>query len=109
MNLTRNGICYNLKESPYFTTIRYDEQLIQFRFSSEANLNKFIERLATNREKVNTSLSTRFKFVINQDIICDLKLYDNVESRGFLVLSEREVFECLSEVRLDGEKLTKKN
>ena len=109
MNLTRNGICYNLKESPYFTSIKYGNQLIQYRFSSEANLNKFIERIVDNRNKINASLTNRFKFNITQDIICDIRLYDSVEARGFLVLSEREVFECLSEVRLDGEKLTKEN
>lgn len=106
MKLTRNGISYNLKESPYFTIVKYNNQFIQYRFSSENNLNKFIERMADNRDKVNASLSNRFKFDITLDIICDLKLYDSVETRGFFVAAEREVFECLSEVKLDGEKLT---
>ena len=110
MQLTRRGVCYDLYKTPY--RIQYDYEngtCIMFMFSSQTNLEKFNERLTDNREKTNDSLSKRFKFEIKQDIICDLRLYKNVETRGFLICSNGEYIECLEHIQLNGVEVMKKN
>lgn len=110
MQLTRRGVCYNLYKTPYQIEYQYENgAAITFMFSSQNNLDKFNERLNDNREKINDSLSKRFKFAIKQDIICDLKLYKIVETRGFLICSNGEYIECLEHIQLNGVEVTKKN
>lgn len=110
MQLTRRGVCYNLYKTPYELIIDYQNKTsITYKFSSQTNLEKFHERLQNNREKINESLSKRFKFPIKQDIICDLKLYQMVETRGFLICNNGDYIECLDHIQLDGVEVMKKN
>lgn len=110
MQLTRRGVCYNLYKTPYELIMEYqNKSSITYKFSSQTNLEKFHERLQNNREKINESLSKRFKFIIKQDIICDLKLYQTVETRGFLICANGDYIECLEHIQLNGEKVTKKS
>ena len=81
-NLTRDGIFYKLK---------------------------FISKQKDNREKINLSLTNRFGFEIKNNLLCDLKLYAQIEKRGFLIFNaEGEMFECRKSIALDGQRVIAK-
>lgn len=107
--LTRGGVCYDLKVSPFDFKVSYGDEEIRYVFSSEYNRSVFRERIENNRNVYNDSLSKRFKIDIVLNKLCDVKLYSNIEKRGFLIETSKERFECLSIIRLDGNKLIPKN
>ena len=108
-NLTKDGICYNLKETPYTPAINYGDQQIIYHFSSMVYKLKFINKKKDNREKINLSLTNRFGFEIKNNLLCDLKLYSQIEKRGFLIFNaEGEMFECLKSITLDGQRVIAK-
>ena len=109
MQLTRRGVCYDLSKTPYTHEEKYDKTTIKFMFSSQIYLDKFIEKLEENRRKINDSLKKRFKFNIKQDIICDLRLYYSIETRGFLISANGVYIECLDNILLDGNDVTSKS
>lgn len=100
--LTRNGVAYDLKKSPYKFSIKYDNEILNFKFSSELYLNKFKDRIDSNRLSITNSLSNRFGFIICNNKLCDIKLYSLIEKRGFLIESEEGNLDCLSIIKLDG-------
>ena len=108
--LTRNGITYNLKLSPYEHILKYSNgEIIKYKFSSLLYREKFITRLEGNRETINNSLSKRFGIELNNNVLCDLKLYSSIEKRGFLVETKEGYYECLNIIKLDGQnKIQKK-
>ena len=107
-NLTRGGVAYNLTESPYRYNVDYPSQQnsITFVFSSEFYRGIFIKKLQGNRKTINQSLSKRFGFEMEHNILCDIKLYTSIEKRGFLIYQNGEKFECQKSIRLDGSNLT---
>ena len=107
MALTRSLIAYNLDESPHRMEVPYDQQTLTYVFSSELYKQKFYERFINNREEVGESLTRRFGFQINNDLLCDLRLYTNIEKRGFLILKGEDKFVCREDITLDGEMLLK--
>lgn len=107
--LTRGGIAYDLNTSPFHSVVCYGDLTLTFTFSGQYNLNAFESRLQENRDKINGSLTNRFKIDINCDILCDIKLYSTIEKRGFLVEGNEDRFECLNNIKLDGLKLTIRN
>lgn len=108
--LTRAGISYNFDTSPYKFKVEYNNgRELVFTFSGEYNLNSFKNRFEENRDKINASLSNRFKMDVQCDILCDIKLYTLIEKRGFLIEDKEERYECLNIIKLDGLKLTTKN
>lgn len=109
MKLTRRGICYNLKATPYRHVEKYDDAEVVFAFSSEKYIPKFEERQQANRDKINTSLANRFGMAFENNLLSDLMLYSKVESRGFYITINGEEFECLNKVRLNGVKTIQKN
>lgn len=109
MNLTRRGICYNLKKSPYTHTVKYEDVEVVFAFSSEIYIPKFEERQQVNRDKINTSLGNRFGIVYQNDLLSDITLYSKIESRGFYLTINGEEFECLNSLKLNGVKKIQKN
>ena len=104
-NLTRNGIAYNFKKSPYFVEVNYGEDVVKYIFSSQLNIERFNTRQKENRDKISDSLSNRFNFNIKNDMLCDLKLYTSVEKRGFLIFKNEEMIECQKSIILDGKNL----
>lgn len=103
MTLTKNGICYDLKESPYFCSVGF----YMFFFSSPAHLNKFKEGLEANREWLNDSMKRRFKFEMQMDLLADFSLYRKIETRGFRVCCETngDVYECPESIEFHGMKI----
>lgn len=108
-NLTRGGVAYDFSVSPYRYNVEYGSDSITFVFSSDYYRGKFIDKLKSNREKLNKSLSNRFGFVIEHSVLCDLKLYTSIEKRGFLIYQNGERFECLNSLTLDGGSLIMKH
>ena len=106
MALTRANIAYNLEESPHRLEVPYDGFSLWFVFSSNLYKQNFYDRFLDNREKITESLTRRFGARVQNDVLCDLKLYTTIEKRGFLVMKEEVKFLCLDEITLTGCKLT---
>lgn len=104
--LTLHGIAYDLGISPHKVKINYTQNTyIIYVFSSDLYKRKFEERLENNRQNINDSLSKRFNFAIENNILCDIKLYSSIEKRGFYLKNNKEGFECLESIKLDGKNL----
>lgn len=107
--LTRNGIAYNLKLSPYEHVVQYSNgESIKYKFSSLLYKEKFIEKIDGNREKINESLSKRFGIGMSNEVLCDLKLYSSIEKRGFLIENKEGYYKCLNTIKLDGQNMIQK-
>lgn len=114
-NLTRGGVACDFKSSPYRYCLTYDRSRkitdigdsVTYVFSSRLYRDKFIKQYKSNRKKINESLSNRFGFSVEFNILADLKLYGSIEKRGFLIYQNGEAFECLNSIILDGEKMTR--
>lgn len=110
LQLTKDGIAYDLRISPYKYIIKYDEEdYLEFKFSSRLYLNKFKDKLLVNRSKINESLTKRFGIKTINDKLCDIKLYSTIEKRGFLINFNEMGIECLNNIILDGNNLIMKN
>lgn len=111
MGLTRHGVAYDLNISPHRLEVPYEKEgvTLTYVFSSELYRSKFYEGFLDNREKINASLSNRFGFQIENDLLCDIKLYTMIEKRGFLILKGEDKIVCLENIILDGHNLTKKS
>ena len=108
--LTRSNIAYNLHASPHIVEVEYGEgKTITYHFSSALYTSKFRDRLQVHREIVSESLSNRFGFRIEADLIADLKLYNTIEKRGYLISIDGEYIECQNDITLDGMMLTSKS
>ena len=104
--LTRGGVAYNLKNSPYQEQIEYaDGTAIKFVFSSNTYKIKFLAKCGENRKAIDESLSKRFGFTIKNEKIADLRLYQQIEKRGFLIFYDGVSVECLDNVKLYGNNL----
>lgn len=103
MVLTKNGICYDLKNSPYFCCVGF----YKFFFSSPAHLVKFRRELEANREWLNDSMTRRFKFDMDMELLADFSLYRKIETRGFLIINESTgvAYECPKSIEFHGMKI----
>lgn len=108
MELTRSGIAYNIEISPYSLIVDYEDEQLEYVFSSQRYKDIFYRKFIDNREKINESLSNRFGFKIENNKLADLKLYSMTEKRGFLIKGKEE-FKCLDTIELIGVNLTIKN
>ena len=107
MALTRNNVAYNLNESPHRLEVPYEQQSLIYVFSSEFYKTNFYNRFLDHREKISESLSKRFGFHVENDLLSDLKLYTSIEKRGFLVIKGEDKIVCQENITLDGAKLMK--
>lgn len=105
--MTRNGIVYDLINSPYYYSIGG----ITYFFSSLIHRNKFIRQLKTNREIINDKLSKRWGFNLSFNTLSDINLYTKIETRGFLIRYDftGELISCLKNIKLSGEIWTLKS
>lgn len=100
-NLTRGGVAYNLNDSPFRTTIKYQHEILTFVFSSNYIANKFINKISSNREKLKETLTKKYNIEITNDILADITLYMKTEKRGFLIIG-RDAYTCQNNIKLDG-------
>lgn len=106
VKLTRNNICYDLKNTPY--KLNHNHMLLHF--SSMKNMEKFHERYKEQRITLRHSLKNRFKININSNILADIILYRSIEKRGFYItLMNGDELTCQEELVLGGLKIKKKN
>lgn len=108
MGLTRWGVAHNLEISPYSLVVDYQDESIEYIFSSQQYKDIFYRKFIDNRIKINESLSNRFGFKIENDKLADLKLYSMTEKRGFLIKGKEE-YKCLNTIELIGVNLMNKN
>ncbi len=79
---TKKGIYHNLRESIY--TASNGE--VVFYFSSKTYLKKFMIRYKQHREKFNNRVELKNQSIpLNFDTLSDLLLYEELETRGFMV------------------------
>lgn len=107
--LSRRGVTYDFKTSPYVFETSYNNDKIVFVFSSKLHYNKFNEKYLIARDKIATSLSNRFNLNISFNILSDILLYRKIEKRGFLIKYNDEVVEWLNIIELDGQMKILKN
>lgn len=105
--LTRGGIAYDLNNSPFKEEVEYDNGLkIEYRFSSNNYKIKFLSKLGENRRMINHSLSKRFGFTIKADVVADLRLYTQIEKRGFLLFINGAKVSWLEKLQVYGNVVT---
>lgn len=107
--LTRNGVAYDLENTPYVYKIEYGTNVYEYKFSSKLYMEKFMNKSFDHRKEVNESLTKRFGFAIECSLLADIKLYASIEKRGFLIANQNRRFNCLNNIRLDGQNLIIKN
>jgi hypothetical protein len=107
--LTRSNIAYDFNISPHKAVMKYETTELTYVFSSNLYKQKFFDKLKENREKIETSLSNRFNFNIKNELLCDIKLYTDIEKRGFLLIQDGEKITCQDNITLDGNKLIPMN
>lgn len=83
MGATRGGVWYDLAESP----ISYEWRGLTYRFSSESHRSKFVREVRKRELWLRDSLSRRFRCTVELDVMADIQLYSQVETRGFLVVT----------------------
>lgn len=105
--MTRNGIVYDLINTPYYYSIGG----ITYFFSSLIHRNKFIKRMRMHRTIINDKLSKRWRFGLSLNFLADINLYSKIETRGFLIRYDfnGELISCLNNITLSGEISTLKN
>jgi len=110
IGLSRNNIAYDFHVSPHRLEVPYEDQTLCYVFSSDLYKRNFYDRHLENREKISESLTKRFGFNVEHELLCDLKLYSSIEKRGFLIIEERtgQEFLWLDNLTLDGGRLTKR-
>lgn len=107
--LTRNNIAHDLNISPHTLVVDYLDEKITYVFSSRLYKEKFLSQMVDNRKKINESLSKRFGIEVIFDRLADVKLYDSIEKRGFLIVLENgEKIKWLNNIILDGNRVTTK-
>lgn len=104
--LTRNGVCYDVANSPF--THRY--RGYEFYFSSESHRRNFAAKAHIRELWLTDSLSRRFHFRVDASLVSVFQLYRIIETRGFHVVREEDgrVYSSASDlsfetVMVDGE------
>lgn len=98
MALTRYGVCYDLRETPFVAS--YGD--MEFRFSTRAHSEKFMDEVGTRVRWLNDSLSRRFHVTVRASELAAVQLYQMIENRGFLVRVREEWFECPGDLAFRG-------
>lgn len=93
--LTPQGVCYDLEDTPY----TFEWRGVFWHFSSAPHLSKFRREVRKRELWLNDSLTRRFFVNIHMDIVADIQLYCQIESRGFyIVTNDGAVYRDASEI-----------
>ena len=106
--ITRSGVAHMLEESPHRLELEYEDEKLTYVFSSELYLSIFNKKMKHNRDYHNSSLSKRYNIDIKLNKLCDVKLYSQIEKRGFLIIG-REEYKCLDIIKFNGVTLMSKS
>lgn len=107
MTVSKNGVYYDLKSSPYY----FEYKGLCFSFSSHIHRDKFIAKINIRTDWLTDSISRRFHFEIDMSLVAVLQLYLQTETRGFYIvdLNSGEEYTCKENLKLDGQKIKKKD
>lgn len=83
--MTRRGVYYDLKESPYVFPIFENNHNALFVFSSKNNLERFSNRQEDYLSLETNKLKSFYKTNFQGDIFLLIRLYKSIEKRGFLI------------------------
>lgn len=106
--LTRSGIAYNIEIAPYTLVIDYEDETLEYVFTSQRYKDIFYKKFVDNRIKINESLTKRFGIKIENNKLADIKLYSMTEKRGFWIKG-KEDYRCLDTIELIGATLIQRN
>ena len=81
---SKNGVFYELKESPY--SFMYGD--CTFFFSSRKHLSSFMDKICVRTQWLDDSMEKRFHFYVNMQLVAAFQLYFTVETRGCYVRLE---------------------
>ena len=81
-NVSPNGVCYDLPNSPYTAVMRG----YRFHFSTPKALNTFRTKAPEKIAWLNDSLSKRFRVNFRADLLALFQLYEKCETRGYYVV-----------------------
>lgn len=96
---SKNGVFYELKDSPY--NFMYGD--CKFFFSSRKHLTSFMDKLPVRTSWLCDSMEKRFHFYVNMQLVAAFQLYFTVETRGCYVrLENGEELTCRENLRLNG-------
>lgn len=96
---SKNGVFYELKESPY--SFMYGD--CTFFFSSRKHLSSFMDKIYVRTQWLDDSTEKRFHFQVNMRLVAAFQLYFAVETRGcYVVLGDGEELTCKENLLLNG-------
>ena len=99
-NLTRGGICKDLTKSPFVFTYVHNGKPVNLFFSSKLHLDKFTKNRKKNYVMIYNDIYKRYKYGIDCTFLSDFNLYRKVETRGFYIQYDNNVFNCDSNIKL---------
>ena len=83
VRLSPQGVCYEIEDTPY----RFEWRGITYCFSSNPHKNKFKREVRKRELWLNDSLSRRFGMAFHVEVVADVQLYQQIETRGFYLLT----------------------
>lgn len=108
VKLTRNGVCYDLRNSPYVHTVQNEGGgRTLYHFSSELNRQRFESRILDNRQKINTTMGNKFNVKFKLNRLADIDLYTKVEKRGFYIVDNGRIIEWQDEIVISHEQVVR--
>ena len=99
-NLTRRGVCKDLKNSPYYFTYFHKDQAITLNFSSKLHLDNFTKNRQKNWSMIYNHLYKRFKFHTDCVLLSDCNLYQKIEHRGCFIKIGNQSYTDVSKIEL---------
>lgn len=102
----RTKVIYNLKETPFV----FELDGITYAFTSAFHREKYINMYKSKRDEITNFMYRRYCFRMDVNLLSDLFLYKQIETRGFYIIDNKGVsYECLSDIILNGLNLTKQD
>ena len=92
---------HDLRESPWAVSLRG----LTFHFSTHARSLRFMEMARTDMEKLSREMTRRCGVRVDMEIPALMRLYQRIETNGFLIDCEKGCATCPAEVELDGFKV----
>ena len=95
--LTPQGVCYDIEETPYI----FEWQGVIWHFSSAPHMAKFRREVRKRELWLNDSLSRRFFASVHLELVADIQLYCQVETRGFFIeTNDGAIYRDASEIAI---------
>ena len=108
-DLTRNGVAKDLSKSPYIYSVLTEKDVLHLYFSSKLHMKRFAEKRDDNYNMIYNYIYKRFKYQVDCRLLADLNLYQKIETRGFYVRLNKEVYLCPDNITLNGENKMRKS